>query len=704
VGIVLVPFVIAGVLVWALWNPQDRLDSMQAAVVNNDQPVTVNGQTVPLGRELAAGLVGTAKPGSKAAGQNFDWVITDSADAKSGLASGRYSAVITIPKGFSAAATSTASAADARKATLSVETSKSSKVLDQTISQTIATTAASMLGSQLTASYLDNVFLGFNTLGDKLGDAASGAQKLADSGPALAAGAASEASGLAQLASGQQQAAAGAQQLASGQQQLASGLSSLATGASGLSTGVTGVAGGVQKLADGATPLATGARQVASGLGQLDTQAQQLSGLAQLGTGLTAGSQLADAVAQLQSSGLGTACAAGDAAACAQLGAATSQLLAKFPDGQLSALSSGLADAGGQVSQLGALPGAISKLSAGAAGVASGAAQLSSGLSQAASGAAQLKGGASSLASGAQQSADAAQQLAAGSAQSASGAQTLATGTSQAAAGASQLSDGVAQFTDGTSQLATGLGTAVKQLPSYSDSDRSTLSTIVATPVAVKAAPAPGFGELAAPIFGVLALWLGALASFIVLRPIAVTALGSSRSSLVIALRGLAVPALIGAVQGVAVAAALEPMLSLGLAGFFGLAGIGALTGVAFAAVNQALVALFGGTGRFISMIVILLGLATGLVGTVPAFLTTLAGFTPFGPAQHVVAAVVQGTAVPGGAVAGLGLWLLGAVAVTTLAVARGRTLPASRLAPAAASAPAQLARMSRTIGTTFVP
>ena len=56
-GIVLVPLAIGGLLVWALWNPTDRLDQITAAVVNEDTPVEINGQTVPLGRQLAAGLV-----------------------------------------------------------------------------------------------------------------------------------------------------------------------------------------------------------------------------------------------------------------------------------------------------------------------------------------------------------------------------------------------------------------------------------------------------------------------------------------------------------------------------------------------------------------------------------------------------------------------------------------------------------------------
>jgi putative membrane protein len=660
VGIVLVPFVIAGVLVWALWNPQQRLDRVQAAIVNNDKPVTLNGQTVPLGRQLASGLVGTAKPGSAKAGQNFTWVITDKTDAAAGLESGEYTAVITIPKDFSAAATSTANAADARTATLQVQTSKSSKVLDQTISQTVAQTAASTLGHQLTASYLDNIYLGFNTLGDKLGQAASGAQQLADQGP--------------QLASGAQQAAAGQAQLASGQQQLADGLTPLASGASGLASGVDGLAGGVQQLANGAQPLASGAQQLASGLGQLNGQAAQLQQLAQLGQGLAGGSQVVDAVAQLQASGLISACAAGDTAACTQLSGALTQLTGSFQPGQLAQLGAGLQQAGDQVGQLGQLPGAISQLSAGADQLASGTSQLATGLSQTASGAQQLSGGAGALSSGLSQTATAAQQLASGS--------------QAAATGSAQLADGIGQYTAGAGTLADGLKTAADSIPHYTDAERKALSTVVANPVVTKTGATSGFGALAAPIFGVLALWLGALACFMVLRPVTVTALGSPRSSLNVALRGMVLPSVIGAVQGVAVAAALQPLLHLAPGAWLGLAGIGVLTGVAFAAVNQALVALFGGTGRFVSMLVILLGLATGLVGTAPQWMSTLAAFTPIGPAQHLVGALVQGLAVSGGDVVELALWLLGALAVTTLAVARGRVVPASKLAPAQASVP----------------
>ena len=45
IGLLLVPLVVAGGFLWAGWNSSDRLDRVQAAVVNADDPVELNGQT-----------------------------------------------------------------------------------------------------------------------------------------------------------------------------------------------------------------------------------------------------------------------------------------------------------------------------------------------------------------------------------------------------------------------------------------------------------------------------------------------------------------------------------------------------------------------------------------------------------------------------------------------------------------------------------
>ena len=76
-GVILLPAVIGGILVVALYNPASRLDTMNAAIVNNDQAVTIDGQYVPLGRQLTAGLV----EGSGDSESNLTWTISNAVDA-----------------------------------------------------------------------------------------------------------------------------------------------------------------------------------------------------------------------------------------------------------------------------------------------------------------------------------------------------------------------------------------------------------------------------------------------------------------------------------------------------------------------------------------------------------------------------------------------------------------------------------------------
>ncbi|WJL96439.1 YhgE/Pip family protein [Microbacterium sp. ET2] len=220
-GVLLLPVIVGGILVAALYNPTERLDQLNAAIVNDDEPVEINGQTVPLGRQLSAGLV----EGSDDLESNLTWTISNEDDAAEGLADGTYAAVVTIPSNFSAAATSTQPGETPEQATIEVTTPPDSRVVDDAITAQVTTTAASLVGQQLSETYLENVFLGFTTLGEQLGEAADGADQLAD--------------GAGQLADGASQAADGAAALPGGISELGSGASQLATGATGLSQGAS---------------------------------------------------------------------------------------------------------------------------------------------------------------------------------------------------------------------------------------------------------------------------------------------------------------------------------------------------------------------------------------------------------------------------------------------------------------------------------
>ncbi|MFT2817469.1 YhgE/Pip domain-containing protein [Leifsonia sp. A12D58] len=643
VGVILVPLVIAGILIWSLWNPQDRLDTVNAAIVNNDAPVTIDGQMVPLGRQLSAGLVGGADSASGSESDtastdssfNYNWVITDESDAADGLASGRFAAVVTIPENFSAAATSfSGDAADAEQATIDVSTSDKSRLVDDAISQVITTTAAGLVGNQLTTTYLENIYLGFNTLGDQLGTAATGAGSLASGATALSDGATSLADGTSELAAGASS--------------LSSGISQLTDGVSQLSGGLTTLQQQTAALPDQAGQLASGAQGVATGITQVNgVMAQQAE-------------QLQAQLAALQ--GIAVAVCTPSAGASAPADPALCQSIQQ----QVGSIATVVGTAAGTLSAV----SSSTELSGGAGQVAAGMSQFAAGMPALTAGIGQSASGAAALA-------------AAGSAVN-SGTAELSDGVSTLAEGAQGLADGVASANDGAASLATGLKTAVDQLPTYSDDERTQLATVVAQPVVTNDSSGIGFGTNGVPFYATLALWLGGLASLIVLRAVPTSALGSTRSSLSLAVKALLPAALVGALQGLFVTGILSTVVDLDVGGWFAFTGIAVLVGIAFAATNQALVALLGGAGRFVSMIIALVLIGTSIIATAPALLDDVLGVMPVQPAQEAFRAVISGGA-GGGAIVGLVVWALASLLITTLAIARKRTVTTSQLVLATA-------------------
>ena len=498
----LLPVAVLGLLLAALWNPMERLDTVKAAIVNLDEPVEVDGQTVPLGRQLAAGLVSggasadsatseaAAAPASDA---SYAWQITDADRAAAGLADGTYAAVVTIPEDFSAAATSFGGddAAEARQATIDVATPPGGRVVDDALARIVATTATSVLGSTLTETYVDNVLIGFSTLAKGIGEAADGAAQLADgAGQAgdgasqlaggadrLAGGADQAADGAAQLADGAGQLAGGAGEAASGADQLSGGASQLAGGAREAASGASGLAGGAAALADGASAVAdgagqssNGARKLARGAGTLAAGTGELAGGAEdLAGGLSAlaeGTQRVTTNAQRLTGG-----SQGVAAGLrqyidgmrVQYGCAeapqTPQCLSLAPLEEIQASSAEVA--GGWAALTGAPdtpdgPTGLFELQAGVVGAADGAGDLADGADRLASGASDLATGTRSLADGLGELEGGADQLATGARELSNGAEALSTGVGQLANGAGGVASGASGLADGVGQLATG--------------------------------------------------------------------------------------------------------------------------------------------------------------------------------------------------------------------------------------------------------
>ena len=743
VGALLVPIMVAAGFLAATWNSTDRWNKVQAAIVNDDQPIKINGQIVPLGRQLASGLAKGGNSGDQKAKQNFDWVISDSGDAASGLSDGRYAAVVTIPKDFSKDATSYAAnkGSKAHQATLNVETSKVSGVTDSAIATAISSTAVSSLNNQLTKQYLGNLYLGFNQTQQGIKKSADGASSLSDGMSQLS-------DGVGKTAGGASKFAAGLKQLSNGTGQLSDGLSQTDTGVGQLATGVSGLAGGIKQTDSGVAQLNTGAGKLADGMDSYTkgvktyaTGVQKYTGgvsklTDNLGPYADGVGSYADGVSKyakgaalfagsvepaLESAQQQVISSEGTDAACTQMGylpgSPECQAFVKGVTAGATGVATGVEQGlvgtrsnPGPALQLqaGAAPlesgstkikngssqlsGAATKLgtagdqlSSGAQGLAGGAAKLDTGIAGLHSGIGKLAAGTAKLDKGGQQLSTGAQKLATGFNKLDSAGKQLATGTAQSALGAGKLSDGLSKLHDGSDQLATGAGKladglqqAADQLPTYSNTDRTQLASVASAPVAGDRANGLFANATTTTLLLALALWVGGLATYLIVRAVSSGAFGSQKSSARLALEGLAPGVIIGAAQAVILSIMISVLLDLSTGRALGLLGFSVFAAITFAVLNQALVAWFGGIGRFISIAVVVMSVAGSLTNALPDAFASARTYLPITPALDGVRMIVTGGGSAGHQFATLLAWLVIGGVASVLAVSRRRMASAS--------------------------
>lgn len=669
-GLVLVPLLVAGGFLLAGVNADSRLHTVRAAVVNLDEPVTLDGQYTPLGRQLTANLVDSDRT------ENLTWELAAEDDARAGLATGEYAAMVVIPENFSAAATSFAEndADTAEQATIQVHTSPVAGVADATLGRLVASEAAAMLNSTLTESYLDGIYIGFNDLGDQFVTLADASGQLADGTEELSDGIGTAADGARQLYTGTRQLADGLGTMARKTRPLPSGTRTLADGAGELAGGVKQYVGGVNRLVDSSLASAEQLPQLTGGISQLSRGASGVSsGLNELRStlqGLTQDPTLGGGIAcpeQLQQAGMCDAFYAGVATGggVALRGLTTEQDGATLVSGAAQ-VAGGLEEISSQLSGMAPEPGATEQLlQLKAAGT-----QLRSGTAELADGADELADGMPALVSGIRQSAD--------------GAGQLATGVDEFAAGLIEAHDGSTKLADGMREMADGIAEGKDKVPTYSKADRESLATVVAAPVdtsSLSGLANPNVGWISLVL--VLALWLGALATYAVVRAVGAGLLSSAEPTAVLIGRSLLPGLVVVGVQAVLVAALSRFGLELSGPQWLAVTGVLLLAGATFVVVNHALVAWLGGIGRLVSVALAVLTTASALVGAAPAVFAALRPFSPLTPALDAVRAIATDSG--GATIATLTLvgWLLLAFTASAVAIARRRTTTLSALVAA---------------------
>ena len=425
-------------------------------------------------------------------------------------------------------------------------------------------------------------------------------------------------------------AASGASDLASGASSLGSGLDSIATGAATAQTGAVGVA-------DGVAGYTSGVASLSGGLSQLRAAAGGLTGISDGVDAFTGG------VSQL---------AAGIAATNAQLNDAdeTNDAAAR--------------------ATLSALSGQLSQTAAGGGTLASNA-----------------RGGIQGIQGGIASSANGASTLAAGGADLTTGAGSIAGAIGSLSTGVADASGGAAELATGAADLAEGLRQGADAVPPMEGDAGTEAASVVAEPVTLavdRDNEVTSIGQIVATFFVPLGLWIGALAVFLVLRPVSRVALASTAGT------GRLVGATLLRASGITIAQALllvallHTALGVDWALLPATLGLSVLMALAFTAFHYLLTVGLGRGGLVISLLVLAVQVtATGGLYPVQLIADPFRAISPLLPLTYGVSgmqAIIAGGgagAVVSAALVLVGFWLLsilGAVLVVR-SIRRSRSL-----------------------------
>jgi putative membrane protein len=333
----------------------------------------------------------------------------------------------------------------------------------------------------------------------------------------------------------------------------------------------------------------------------------------------------------------------------------------------------------------------LNALDAGLGKLADGAAKVDASLGTATTGADRLYQGATRLADGSRQVTNGVGRLSGGLVRLSDGASDLSTGVNRLHDGAGQVGNGMTKLAEGSKDLAGGLGDGAARIPDYDQRQRDARAAVMSDPVRLAGTvdnEVPNYGTGFAPFFLPLALWVGAMIAYMVVKPVNRRRLAGTTGPVRIAMAGWLPGAALGVAQVGVLTAVLRFGLGLEAAHWAGLAGLLLLATAAFMAVVQAVNALLGPPGRVVALALLMLQL-TSAAGTYP--IETSPGFfqtiSPWLPMSWVVSALRR--LISGGdltvvwqACGVLSAFLVLGLALTTLAVERGRMWSIKRLHP----------------------
>ena len=485
-----IPIMYSGFFLGSIWDPYGQVKNLPVAFVNEDKGAQLNGQTVNIGQSVEQKLKSN---------HDLGWEFVNKQQADSGVSSGHFYAVVTVPADFSAKAASITTT-QPQQAVIRYTTTPAKNYIGSLVSNQAAEKVKTSVAEQITQAYAKGVLENIGKLGDGLETAAGGASTLHG--------------GLTQLQAGAQTYTGGVKQLAVNQRAMANGLARLGDGSRQLQAGLGQLSNGLPSESQVAR-LTSGMKQLQAGLNQLNTSVHNPSPM--LVSQQNKVQSEAQALAQTMQTSSADLAAAGGTLQTLGHDAVASGGSTTITLPQISQLSQALSKTQTISVQAAAL---LKDLQILTQSLSTQQAQLQTGVSTLNNGVNQLAPNAITALNGYNSVRAANNQLLAGSSSLASGLAQAQTGSQQLANGARLLDSRSGVLTNGASQLAGGADTLATKLADASRQLKiqptgAATQQQMANPVkseTTKQGDVPNYGYALAPYVLSLSLFIGAIA------------------------------------------------------------------------------------------------------------------------------------------------------------------------------------------------
>lgn len=485
-----IPIMYSGFFLGSIWDPYGQVKNLPVAFVNEDKGAQLNGQTVNIGQSVEQKLKSN---------HDLGWEFVNKQQADSGVSSGHFYAVVTVPTDFSAKAASITQNKP-QQAVIRYTTTPAKNYIGSLVSNQAAEKVKASVAEQITQVYAKGVLENVGKLGGGLETAAGGAATLHG--------------GLTQLQAGAQTYTGGVRQLAVNQRAMANGLARLGDGSRQLQTGLGQLSNGLPSESQVAQ-LTSGMKQLQAGLNQLNTSVHNPSPM--LVSQQNKVQNEAQTLAKTMQTSLADLLAAGvvlkdlGSQAVASGGSTTITLP------QISQLSQALSKTQTISVQAAALLKDLQiltqSLSTQQAQLQTGVSTLNNGVNQLAPKAITALNGYNSLRTANNQLLAGSSSLTNGLAQAQTGSQQLANGARLLDSRSGVLTNGASQLTGGADTLATKLADASRQLkiqPTGAATQQQMASPVKSE--TTKQGDVPNYGYALAPYVLSLSLFVGAIA------------------------------------------------------------------------------------------------------------------------------------------------------------------------------------------------